>query len=1796
MIKTDTLINKIFSFLVAFLVVFQSIAPSLILAQETSPTPSEETTQPSPTEETSPSPTAEPETTPEPNPEPQETPQESVTPSPSPDQDIAEPTPEPTPSETLEPQPGVSPTPESSEATLAPSDQPINQSNPQENIGQPNAPPDAETSQASDSSQPSQDEPTQQGTLYAAILDNTSAESIDELDLDPQDVVTSGSLTTDKADYAPTDTAVIVGSDFPKSTDLNLIITAENYRFETKVTTDENGSFVYSYQLDGTFRPLYTVEAYDLAGNLLATITFTDTPESGCVTDSAGANDEPGQKDLTKMCVDYSGLPDNVDVDWNWDNSSWPGNNTGDGCSLFDTDGDGLVNYSLCVTVGGNPAAILTTTLYSCGDGKADRCTNPIAVLSPGPDTSCTASVAADDPFPAGSNYPNDTKANCSIDLDDVGGVGLAELVDVCSYPSSQPNSDPSDCIVFKDNTGRLEVVKDLIPSDNSGLFNLQIDSVTQAANVGDDGTTGEKVVTVGNHTVGETAGTNTSLGSYSSSIVCKDLNGSGSIVAQSGNSGPLTVSIEEGEDVVCVVTNTLNPSTIIVHKDVQGPNGEDIVDTSQNFTVRLDSFDPQSLTDGGTVTYNNVVPGDHTITEDTPPAGYDFYSIIPDSDSGTTGAQINVSGGGTVDVFVVNRQQASSLTLVKTVVNDNGGTAVADDFQAFINSNPVPWSTPQTLTAGSYTASEDVVPGYTASAWGEDCAADGTVSLALGEHKTCTVTNDDQAGTLIVKKIVVNDNGGTLEADDFSFQVNGGSVTSFESDGQNDLTVDAGTYTVTEPAVSGYTTTYDNCTDVVVPNGGSATCTVTNNDNAPSLTLVKVVDNGDGGVAVASAWTLTATGPTGFSGPGPTVNNGPSFDAGSYDLSESGPSGYTASAWVCVGGTQDDSDTVTIDLGDDVTCTITNDDNAPTLKLVKEVTNDNGGTAVASDWTLTATGDGGFSDSGNSTTFHIVKANEPYALSESTVAGYSSGDWSCNGGSLTGDTLTLDLDEDITCTITNDDIAPSLTLEKHVTNNNGGTASPADWTLTAVGPTGIGGTGPTVTSGPTFSAGTYTLSEAGPSGYTASSWTCSGGTQNGDQITIALGEVMLCEITNDDQAALLLVKKHVINDNGGTLDAIDFILNVTGNQPDPSSFPGSESGTVVILGAGSYSVDEDFVPGYLKTLGADCSGTIANGESKTCTITNDDIAPTLRLLKTVTNDNGGTAEAGDWDLTATGDVNGFTDNGATGGFHTVTAGVSYTLSEAGPSGYTAGSWGCDDGSLQGDTVTLDLDEDVTCEITNDDNEPSLTLVKEVVNDNGGDATGSDWILTADGPTGFSGAGPSVSNEPSFEAGTYDLSESGPSGYTDSAWVCVGGTQDDSDTVTIGLDDDVTCTITNDDIAPRLKLIKEVQDGNALAGDWTLTADGNSGFSDAGDSDIFHEVLANEIYTLSEDGPTGYTALEWDCGESNQEGDQIVLGLDEEVTCTITNTRDSGTITVIKDVEPDDESLWDILISGESSASATLADGESSGPHTLPTGPYTITEPTVLGYNSTFSCFEGENEPASGSGTTINIELAKDQDITCTFTNTFVPPELTITKTNNRLGIDVPPGSEVSYTLTVTLEGSPLTGVTLTDLLPNGFAYRGGSWTASSSVRGDLKGAGITPDPGYASPGTWLLGDMVSGEVVTLTLIADINTGIDLGLYKDLAWAKGSGLDSSEVLANEDSGVFVGTEVNVVKGPAGENYQVERTEERISEVLGAAIALPATGADAIWLILATILLISGGSLLVAGFRLRRENE
>ena len=129
-----------------------------------------------------------------------------------------------------------------------------------------------------------------------------------------------------------------------------------------------------------------------LSAALLATITLVvgitaagqlsvaEAAGTVVAVDDAGADDEPGQKDLNWLSIDY-GAPGAtaLTVKWGWDDTATSGANTRDAGSLFDTDGDGFANYSLYVTVATDGS--YTTQLYSCAaDSRTDRCAGPALV------------------------------------------------------------------------------------------------------------------------------------------------------------------------------------------------------------------------------------------------------------------------------------------------------------------------------------------------------------------------------------------------------------------------------------------------------------------------------------------------------------------------------------------------------------------------------------------------------------------------------------------------------------------------------------------------------------------------------------------------------------------------------------------------------------------------------------------------------------------------------------------------------------------------------------------------------------------------------------------------------------------------------------------------------------------------------------------------------------------------------------------------------------------------------------------------------------------------------------------------------------------------------------------------------------------------------------------------------------------------------------------------------------------------------------------------------------------------
>jgi uncharacterized repeat protein (TIGR01451 family) len=275
----------------------------------------------------------------------------------------------------------------------------------------------------------------------------------------------------------------------------------------------------------------------------------------------------------------------------------------------------------------------------------------------------------------------------------------------------------------------------------------------------------------------------------------------------------------------------------------------------------------------------------------------------------------------------------AGTLIVNKVVVNTNGGSKRATEFTFSVNGGtPIPFgagadgdhgTTTLTRSGGAtatYSITETPDTGYTAAY--DNCT---NVVLASGGTQTCTITNTAKPGTLIVKKLVVNNNGGSKHATDFSFSVDNGAATQFAADpdgnplhGLNTLTgLSAGPYAITEPSVDGYATINNGCASVQVKNGETTICTITNDDQAATLTVTTIVQNPNGSdlpsIVTMSVTTGTNAAPASFTGSssGVTVT----LDAGPFGVSADPVDGYHVIENTCSG---------TIELNGSLTCTVT--------------------------------------------------------------------------------------------------------------------------------------------------------------------------------------------------------------------------------------------------------------------------------------------------------------------------------------------------------------------------------------------------------------------------------------------------------------------------------------------------------------------------------------------------------------------------------------------------------------------------------------------------------------------------------------------------------------------------------------------------------------------------------------------------------------------------------------------------------------------------------------------------------
>src|SRR5918994_216841 len=284
--------------------------------------------------------------------------------------------------------------------------------------------------------------------------------------------------------------------------------------------------------------------------------------------------------DLTQMGRDDSDAT-TYKLFWSWDAiDDWTGTGqTGDACALFDNDGDGNVNFSVCARIenpDADPTVVELTAdspfLFVCNDAWNDRCGQPEQVtIITGVEAGQLGTLDPDgnlitdtDPFPnlnPDQDWPFDSTLEIHI-LKSL--VGFGDLVNVCTYPSAGNggNNNPFDCIL-NPGSGLLVIEKDA-GSKTTTSFSFLVDPGPTAGSdtytiVGSGETAPIQLAVGSSQTVTETVPSGWRLDSASCTLE------GGAATGTPTTNGVTGIAIQSGLVTTCTFTDTqLNPALTI--------------------------------------------------------------------------------------------------------------------------------------------------------------------------------------------------------------------------------------------------------------------------------------------------------------------------------------------------------------------------------------------------------------------------------------------------------------------------------------------------------------------------------------------------------------------------------------------------------------------------------------------------------------------------------------------------------------------------------------------------------------------------------------------------------------------------------------------------------------------------------------------------------------------------------------------------------------------------------------------------------------------------------------------------------------------------------------------------------------------------------------------------------------------------------------------------------------------------------------------------------------------------------
>ncbi len=371
----------------------------------------------------------------------------------------------------------------------------------------------------------------------------------------------------------------------------------------------------------------------------------------------------------------------------------------------------------------------------------------------------------------------------------------------------------------------------------------------------------------------------------------------------------------------------------------------------------------------------------------------------------------------------------------------------------------------------------------------------------------------------------------------------------------------------------------------------------------------------------------------------------------------------------------------------------------------------------------------------------------------------------------------------------------------------------------------------------------------------------------------------------------------------------------------------------------------------------------------------------------------------------------------------------------------------------------------------------TITLNKEVNNQFGGDAAPSDFTLKIDGEAVSQGVAHEVTLDTPHSIDEGSLTDTG---YAFDS--IKGGEQCPSElggTVTLSAGENITCTITNHDVQPKLTVVKEVVGGPKtvadfplFVGDISVTSGVQNGFN-AG------------FYHVTETNQPGYTAA-FSC---NDDGEGTVsLNLGDVKTCTITNTYTPFCGDKIVDKREQCDGNTQVC---------TTADGyKGTQTCNMPPPPNSVTAAVATNYCTWNPCVTTEK---CGDGIKNGLEqcdgtdgVASNQTCTAQCTLKDNPTPLTPNPVITLAKIDSPDpvaaGANITYTLNWTVSNASATNVVLTDVIPANTTFVSAS-TPSAYDSGTNKV-------------TWSMGTVATGNYVT-TLVVKVASPLANGTKID---------------------------------------------------------------------------------------------